>query len=200
MTSPGPSKQRRSRPGGRSARVRTKVLTAALDAVAETGYDAMSIEGVAAAAGVHKTTVYRRWPSKAQLVIDALLQRSQNEISVPDTGSLAGDLGALGHAVAASLRTTEAQRFARSLVAAAAASPELAREAEAFWAERVRQNRIIIERATDRGEASTSADAGLLIEMLLGALWFRMLFAGEPPDDSTVRQVADVIAGGAAGA
>lgn len=180
--------------------MRTKVLTAALDAVAETGYDAMSIEGVAAAAGVHKTTVYRRWRSKAQLVIDALLERSQNEISVPDTGSLAGDLGALGHAVAASLRTTEAQRFARSLVAAAAASPELAREGESFWAERVRQNRIIIERATARGETSTNVDAGLLIEMLLGALWFRVLFAGEPLDDATARQVADVIAGGAAGA
>src|SRR3712207_1543584 len=80
------------RPGGRSARVRAAVLSATIDALVDVGYDGLSVEDVARRAGVHKTTVYRRWPTRAALVAEATRERSQQVIPVPDTGTLAGDL------------------------------------------------------------------------------------------------------------
>src|SRR5688572_9801014 len=86
------------RPGGRSARVRAAELAATAEALAEDGYDALSIEAVGARAGVHKTTVYRRWPTKADLVADAARARSEQHVPIPDTGGLAGDLRLLAEA------------------------------------------------------------------------------------------------------
>ena len=74
MSSPSPSVGTR-RPGGRSARVRSAVLAATLEVLVETGYDGMTVDAVAARAGVHKTTVYRRWPTKAALVAAAAADR-----------------------------------------------------------------------------------------------------------------------------
>src|SRR5580658_8453688 len=74
------------RPGGRSARNRAAVLDAAVELLAEASYDDLSMENIAARAGVHKTTVYRRWPTKADLVADAIRARSQAVVPLPDTG------------------------------------------------------------------------------------------------------------------
>ena len=95
---PGPT---RSRPGGRSARVRAGVLAAARELVAEQGYEPVSIEQIAARAGVHKTTVYRRWPTKARLVMDAVEDMSAERVPVPDTGALASDLRRFSRAIVA---------------------------------------------------------------------------------------------------
>src|SRR3954454_17804776 len=81
-----------SRPGGRSERVRSSVLAAAQELLAEGGYDALRVEDVASRAGVHKTTVYRRWPTKADLVMAVVEGRSEERVPVPDTGSLEDDL------------------------------------------------------------------------------------------------------------
>src|SRR5688572_33420223 len=88
---PGP----RPRPGGRSARVRSAVLEATLELLAERGYDGAEVPEVARRAGVHPTTVYRRWGTKSRLVGEALLERSRPLTPTPDTGSLRPDLGRL---------------------------------------------------------------------------------------------------------
>lgn len=186
------------RPGGRSARVRASVLTAALKAVAEQGYGAVSMEDVAAAAGVHKTTVYRRWPTKADLVIDALLESSRREIPVPDTGSLAGDLTALARTIAASLGTEKGRRTARSLVAASADSPDLADRGEAFWAERLQRLRPIALRGIQRGEIRAGVDPDLILDALLGAVWARLVLTGRGLDDAAIEQIVHLIIAGAA--
>src|SRR5687767_15007682 len=95
------------RPGGRSARVREAVLSATTAVLAEDGYERLSIETVAVRAGVHKTTVYRRWPTRAQLVVDALQERSERNVPVPDTGTFAGDLDALARSVVANIGSPE---------------------------------------------------------------------------------------------
>ena len=75
--------ERRRRPGGRSARVRAAVLEATLDQLAESGYDGLSFEAVAVRAGVHKTTLYRRWSDRTALVLDAMLELSSQTVPVP---------------------------------------------------------------------------------------------------------------------
>lgn len=185
--------QTRSRPGGRSARVRADVLAATLDALAVVGYASLSLEDVATRAGVHKTTIYRHWPTKAELVTDALLDRSQRHIPVPDTGTLAGDLTALGRTLIRNLRSPDGRRTAKTLVAVAATSPEVAKQAAAFWAERVQAARIIVERAQVRGEIAADVDPTLVIETLLGPIWVRFLLTGEPLGDHLAADIARLI-------
>src|ERR687889_1012279 len=85
------------RPGGRTTRTRTAVLEAALDELAQRGWDQVSVETIAARAGVHKTTVYRRWGGKDRLVVDAVMEFAQTSIAVPDTGDVGEDLRLLAH-------------------------------------------------------------------------------------------------------
>src|SRR5882724_3495319 len=88
---PRPRKAR-PRTGGRSARVVTEVLSATLEVFAEQGYAGVSVEAVAARAGVNKTTIYRRWPTKAELLGAALFSLRDEEPEAPNTGSLREDL------------------------------------------------------------------------------------------------------------
>jgi AcrR family transcriptional regulator len=197
---PGPQDHRRpgsQRPGGRTARVRAAVLTATLDELAEVGYDDLSIDAVAGRAGVHKTTVYRRWPTKPDLVLDATRQRGAQLVPVPDTGSFPRDLEALAQAVAASLATPADQRMSRNLIAASNASPTPDDHSVTFWAERMRLNGQIVERAIARGELPQNIDPNLVIEALLGPLFMRLLMTGEPITADVASDIARLVAAGA---
>ena len=186
-----------SRPGGRSARVRRAVLNAAAEVLAEVGYDAFGIEEVAARAGVHKTTVYRRWPTKADLVADASRARSRDVVPTPDSGSLLGDLRALARSVARNIGSGQGERITRTMVAAAATSPDAAIGTAEFFAERITLAHVIVERAIARGELPEGTDANLVIEALIGPLYVRLLLTGEPIDSAFADRVAAVVAAGA---
>ena len=134
--------------------MRAAVLSATLEVLVETGYDAMSVDAVAARAGVHKTTVYRRWPTKAALVAAAAADRSEQLVPVPDTGSLVGDLTALGRSIADNLSSELGSALARTIIAAAAASAEVAEVNREFWAVRLALTETIVDRAVERGEVS----------------------------------------------
>src|SRR5687767_4303129 len=122
-----------ARPGGRTARTRDAVLTATLELLAEAGYDTFSIDQVAARAGVHKTTIYRRWATEDDLIADATRQRSREQVPVPDTGTFHGDLRALARSVAANIRSPTVRMLTANVVAASSSSPELASETRRFW-------------------------------------------------------------------
>jgi AcrR family transcriptional regulator len=197
MSSEGP-RVGEQRPGGRSARVRADVLRAAAELLAESGYDGLSIEAVAARARVHKTTVYRRWPTKAELVADTLSARSEEAVPVPDTGSLAGDLAALARAVAANIGSDVGAAMTRTLVAASATSTDVAATGAEFWARRLSLTGAIVERAVARGELPPGTDPNLVIETLIGPLYVRVLMTGEPIDAELADRVAALVAAGAA--
>src|SRR6266496_3740796 len=91
----------RKRPGGRSARDRTAVLRAALEELIAVGYPSFSVEGVAERAGVHKTTLYRRWRNRENLLLEAMLEHGRENVPIPDTGSLRSDLLAYAKAIVA---------------------------------------------------------------------------------------------------
>lgn len=178
------------RPGGRSARVRRAVLEATVATLADDGYERLGIDSVAARAGVHKTTVYRRWPTKAELVADATRERAQQLVPVPDTGSLAGDLRALAGAIAANIGSDVGRRMARTLIAAALVSDDVAEVHAGFWSERFGLTTVIVDRAIARGELPAGTDGRLVIESLIGPLYVRLLLTGEPVDRAYAERVA----------
>ncbi len=197
-TNPAETKPAKSRPGGRSARVVASVMQATNEVLAEAGYDGLSIEEVAARSGVHKTTVYRRWPTKAELVAAAVGVSSARNVTVPDTGSFRGDLVMFATGIVNYVSDEQTQAATRSLVAAAAGSEDLSQRLYAFWQERLANAAPIVERAVARGELSPTVDPKIVIEAVIGPIWVRLLLTGEPVTASLAEEVVALVADGLA--
>jgi len=196
MTVTGPPAKAR-RTGGRSARVRAAVLRATLDALMAGGADDLSIRDVAQRAGVHETSIYRRWGTRANLVLDAVLGETQAAIPVPDTGSLRGDLLALMTSIAAFITTPLGEVLLRlALRTDLAQDDETAREQ--FWAERFTTGQTVLERAQARGELRPGLDYRLATETLIGAMFVRLLLTREPVDETAAERIVDLICAGLA--
>ncbi len=177
------------RHGGRAAEVVAAVHTATLALLAEVGYQRMEIPTIAARAAVNKTSIYRRWPSKAELVMDVALTHLRAEVPLPDTGRLHGDLSALLQTIAAALATP----FASGLLRAFISSELDAGVAEAralFWHERFRISGEVLTRAIARGELPATCDTRLMLEMAAAPLFFRALATGEPITESEIAAIA----------
>lgn len=168
------------RPGGRTARTRAQVFEATLTELASSGYDQFSVDAVARRAGVHKTTVYRRWRTKDQLIVEALDETAQNRIEVPDTGDLDHDLRTLARAVRALLASPVGGATVRALVSGAQASPEVAQILRRFWTTRMSRVGAIVERAVSRGELPAGTDSDELMKYLAAPLFHRVLVTAEP--------------------
>jgi AcrR family transcriptional regulator len=181
---------RRPRLGGRSARVRAAVLDATLALLREEG-DVFGIPQVAARAGVHETSIYRRWGSREALIVDAVRTHIGEEVPVPDTGSLRGDLTAfLEHSIAFLSSPLGAQLVRATAPAPRAATMDLR---ETYWSRRLEQIGILFERAATRGEIAETADRALAVELLLAPLYFRLLITQAPLDDALAGRLADLI-------
>jgi len=168
------------RPGGRSARVRQSVLDAAFAELGEKGYGGLSIEAVALRSGVAKTTVYRRWPTRDELIADALDSRSDRYEPVPDTGSLREDLKQFCEGVRAKLTSNHGKAMLKSLVGAVDQSPEIVETVQRFWRERRDVGGQLIERWIRRGVLRPETNADLLVEAILAPIYLRVLLPGGP--------------------
>jgi AcrR family transcriptional regulator len=188
---------RAARPGGRSERVHSSVLAATEALLAEGGYEALRVDEVAARAGVHKTTIYRRWPTKADLVMAVVDERSVERVPVPDTGSLEGDLRRFARSIVDNLGAGGGKTLSRTLVTAADASPELRAAAGRFWARRFALASDIVARAIARREVPEHTDADALIETLIGPLYVRALLTDGELDHALADRAARVVAAAA---
>jgi AcrR family transcriptional regulator len=169
------------RPGRpRSPEAHAAILRAALELAVEGGLRGLSMEAIAARAGVGKATIYRRWKSKEALFIEAIGSIALNP-EVPDTGSARGDFEAASGA-AVERMAPEAFRVLPRLMADAADDPELL---EALHAALVRPRRAAIattlRRGIERGELRADLDVELVSEMLIGPLIARVLLSGGDP-------------------
>jgi AcrR family transcriptional regulator len=162
-----------------------EILDAALDVLAETGYDGMTMEMVATRAKAGKATLYRRWPSKGELVIDAVAGMKRGDFDqdhLPDTGTLRGDLVALikPHAIEDGSRK---MRIMAGLMLMISRSPELAEAAQVAIVEpRASANRILLQRAVDRGEISPQCDIANLATLSQATAIYRVLVLQKPAD------------------
>jgi AcrR family transcriptional regulator len=170
---------RQSRPGGRSTRVRNQVLAAALEVLDRRGFEGMELPEVGRRAGVHPTTIYRRWQTKARLVGEALLERSLPLTPTPDTGSLRGDLEQLLIDGAALVGTPAVRALLEVLLdQGPEAGAELIEARDRFWIAHLREVRSILDRAVARRELIRAPDPIVVIDLLIGPALVRFLLAG----------------------
>lgn len=182
------------RPGGRSARIRRDVLGATLQLLAAGGYGAVTVDAVATRAGVHRTTVHRRWGTPIALVLDALFERSDDVIGRIDTGSLEGDVRTLVTAVRANLESPVGR--AASVALAAERGDEVAAGARRFWDHRFDAVAPIVHRAVERGELDPqdATDPARWLERCVAPLFFRVLVQHREIDDPMVDEVVHAMA------
>jgi AcrR family transcriptional regulator len=189
--SPSPHPRPRPRPGGRSARVRSAVLAATLEVLAEQGYEAAELPEIARRAGVHPTTVYRRWGTKAQLVGEALLERATTLTPTPDTGALQTDLERLLLDGAALVHTPPVRALFEVLLADAIdPSAEVAAARDRFWATHLEEARGIVDRAVARSELPVGTDPAALVDLVIGPALLRLLMMGQTLDPTEVSAIA----------
>ena len=181
--------------GGRSLDSSRDVVLreAALALLAEVGYDRLTMDAVAARAGAAKTTIYRRWRDKAELVVDAL-DSFKGVLEVPDTGSLRQDL----HALAGSITGAESRFGAQmtiGMVNAVAHDDGLRRVfEEKFLAPRMGAFRTVFEQAMARGEMPAGHDLDLLARLFPGLALQQLVMSGEIPDTRfAIRAMNEVI-------
>src|SRR6478752_10827201 len=179
-------KPARPRTGGRSARVVSEVLTATLEVFAEQGYAGLTVEAVALRAGVNKTTVYRRWPTKADLLGAALVSLRDDEAEPPDTGSLREDLLVLMRQMATRMATPAWRAIMQSLLLGNA-DPEVQALLQGMRDTRPAIPPLVIERAIKRRELPKGSDPDLIVSALLGPLHTRTYWKRQTVDDAFIR-------------
>lgn len=179
-----------------------EILAAALDVLAETGYERMTVDMVAARAKAGKATVYRRWGSKEELVIEAVAcmkKADLDEANIPDTGSLRGDLIAMirPHSIEDGERKV---RIMAGLMSMVARDPAFAQAAAAAIVEpRARINRMFLQRAIDRGEIRADADVATIASISPSMAFYRTLMLNKPVDRDFIVSVIDGVILPAAG-
>jgi AcrR family transcriptional regulator len=192
------------RPGRpRSSQATQKILAATLEELATAGYEAMTVEGVAQRAGVGKTTIYRRWPSKQALAL-AALQAVQAEAPIVDTGHLRQDLlSMVEQALALGANNALFQTLVFRAATELAAQPEVLRDLltqllPARFQEFVR----LIERAKARGELRADLDTDIALGLIAGSIFYHWLLGGivspTPPAAQLAEQIVDAVLHGMA--
>ncbi|TMR96821.1 TetR/AcrR family transcriptional regulator [Nonomuraea basaltis] len=185
----------RRRPGGRSARVRRALFDATIEVLHQHGASGLTVREVATRAGVNEASVYRRFGTRENLMIEALLSHSEQLLPIPDTGSLHGDLVAFATEISAYVTSPLGSALLRVL-AAAGDDPAVDRVREQFARGRFTLAGDIVTRAIARGELPDTTDARLVLEMLIAPLHLRALLTREPIDDEAPRRLADAIVRG----
>jgi AcrR family transcriptional regulator len=187
--------QPRPRPGGRSTRVVHAVTQATLEVMSDKGFVDFTISDVASRAGVNEASIYRRWGTRDDLIVETLLANSQRAIPVPDTGSIRTDLGELLCAIADYLGTPLGKAASQAL----ATSGDESRWAQVrfdFWSTRLELARVIVDRAVERGEVPPSTDPRLVLEALVAPLQFRTLVTRETFDHRLCLQLVELVLDG----
>lgn len=172
----------------RVERSRQAVLTTAFELLSEGGVASFSVDEVVRRSGVAKTTIYRHWPTREALVIDAC-SRMIAEQETPDTGSLEGDVTAILMEIARLLPTENWSFVLPSIIDTAERNPEFAEIHSRIQRGHAAPLREVLQRAAGRGELSAHADVSTIVAALLGPLFYRRWFSREPIDDQFVKAI-----------
>jgi AcrR family transcriptional regulator len=166
---------------GRSEDARQAVLEAADDLLTERGFADLTIEGIAAAAGVAKQTIYRWWNSKTDILMDALLQDAAQHLTPADHGDLREDLRDHLGRLALFLTRSDPGAVCRALIGQAQHDPAFATVFRTrFLSEQRERDRLPLDRAIARGQLAPGTDVPADVDQLVGPVYYRVLVTGEP--------------------
>jgi AcrR family transcriptional regulator len=197
VPAPQPSVQGVRTPGGdRVQRSREAVLRVTSELLTERGLGGVSVDEVSRRSGVAKTTIYRHWPARSDLLIDACSQITTQQTTqqeVPDIGNFEGDLTALLTTMATLLSTARWSSVLPSIIDAAERDPELASIHGQIQRGHAAPFLEIVARAVRKGELPATTDSAALVASVLGPLFYRRWFSREPLDDQFLQGVIDNI-------
>ncbi|MFC9995456.1 TetR/AcrR family transcriptional regulator [Nocardia sp. NPDC127526] len=186
---------RRGRP--RSDKARTAILAATMQLLLERGLPAMSMDAIASAAGVSKATIYRWWPTKEALAMDALYEVWAAIPSAANTGSVRADLRTLLRPWSREAVSRPYARILAGLLVEALSKPDFGAEYRARFVEHRRdQGRLILQRAIGRGEIPAEIRIETVLDMLYGPIYHRLLNGHAVIDDEFVDDVIDTVLAG----
>lgn len=181
-----------ARPVGRGRKAQAAVRAATLAELVDRGYAELTVEGVAQRAGVHKTTLYRRWKDRASLVVDALAEHFATDIPIPDTGAVETDLQALAQALVQSMSGPVGRAVQTAMYSDAGRLPEIAEARRRVFADRFQRAEPVIARAIERGELPADTDPVELIKTLVAPIYFRLLVSPDPVEEGTADQAVRI--------
>jgi AcrR family transcriptional regulator len=182
-------------PDPRVAHTRSVVLCAATELLAEAGSAGFTVDGVVARSGVAKTTIYRHWPTKDDLLMAAVDCFGQRE-EVPDTGALRGDLVALLSRLGRELATEQWSMSLPAVIERAEHDSEVAEHFQTIVRHKSAPLRLILERGRDRGEIGKDVDLDLAQAVLSGGLFYRRLVTHQRTSNRQVEAIVDTVLDG----
>jgi AcrR family transcriptional regulator len=186
-----PHANRRAHTGRRrNEAARDAILESTIELLRRDGTEGLTIDAIAAAAGVGRQTIYRWWPSKGAVVVDALAYHGRAVAPVRDSGSLTADLTAFLEDSFDALEDPGTVRTLRELGAAAQHDEHVSEALRDFTAQRRAALRSLLVKARDRGDIADSADLDMLIDMAYGVLWYRVLISRAPLDKAAADSLA----------
>ena len=188
-----PDAPERPRGRPRSAIADKAILDAAVDLFAERGFEGFSVEDVADRAGVSKATVYRRYPSKVDLVVEAGSCLATDELTFPDTGNLRDDVRGLARSLVNAFKNTRAGKMMPVMTFERRRYPELDAGYRRFLADRKARTREVLRRGIDRGELPPDTDVAVMSSMLVGPIFHRLMITQEPLNDAFVDALVDAV-------
>ncbi|GAA2118075.1 TetR/AcrR family transcriptional regulator [Actinomadura napierensis] len=181
------------RPERRSEEAANAVIKAAMDLCQEVGYRKLSIEGIAARAGVGKNTIYRWWPSKALVLLDGLLSTWKMDASFPDTGDFVADIKTQMAAASRILGDPDVFPHYRALIGEAQHDPDLHRALwDSFIGHLAGAAAERIKTAQREGQVRPDADPVLVTELLYGAAYYRRLLTPRTADTEHINAIVDL--------
>jgi len=186
-----------ARPGRkRSEEARHAILAAALELTAEAGYARLTIDGIAARSGAGKQTIYRWWPSKDDVLLEALAAKADLHVPIPDEGSYRADLRAFLTASFALGRQRQLTDVLRALMARAQIDDAFGQRFRTAFLQRRRDAlAVILGRAQARGELPAGVSADTITDIVFGVLWYRMLATGQALDSKLADELTTALAG-----
>lgn len=173
------------------------MLAAALEELNQYGYSGLSTARIADRAGVHRTTVHRRWPDHADLIAEALIDDAAAEIALPERGNVRDDLTVLLRAIAKRIDTKQARRRIRSLVSDSARSETIAAVVKRVYTTRFEVGEEVIRRGMAHGEIRDGFAPMTIFATLVGPLYLRLLITHERLDNQFIDDVITLALEGA---
>jgi AcrR family transcriptional regulator len=178
----------------RVRRSKQLILKVTGELLSETGFGGVSVDEVSRRSGVAKTTIYRHWPTRSALLLEACSQMGARP-EAPDTGSFKGDMTALALAIAERLQSARWPSVLPSIIDAAERDPDIAELHSRLHAERISPFREIIERGKKNGQLPKNCHETQLIASILGPMFYRRWFSREALDDRFVKALVETALG-----